>query len=200
MASQVQIVKLALQHIGDRYDISDITEESVEAEQANLIYDDTRKELLRRYPWRFAHAYTSPATLSGVTVPGNWDYAYQYPTDAVKVKHITNIADRNDPILAFEIALIEGTSNTKAILTDEQNAEFAYTKDISDPTRFDPEFTMAFSFLLAERMCMALTGSLDIKSALSQEVLRAVGQAADTDSSEGRTQDAPEASWIDART
>jgi len=196
MASQVQIVKLALQHIGDRYDIADITEETVEAEQANLIYDDTRKELLRRYPWRFAKKYTSPATLS-VTVPGQWDYAYQYPSDAVKVRGITNIADRTDPILAYEVALL--SDDTKVLLTDEQNAEFFYTADINDPTRFDPEFTMAFSFLLAERMAMSLTGSLDIKSALSQEVIRTVGHAADTDSSEGETQDAPEASWIDAR-
>ena len=58
---------------------------------------------------------------------------------------------------------------------------------------------MAFSFLLAARVAMSLTGSLDIKSALDQEVLRIVSHAADTDSSEGRNRDAPEASWIDAR-
>jgi hypothetical protein len=197
MASQVQIVKLALQHIGDRYDISDIEEESVEAEQANLIYDDTRKELLRRYPWRFAKKYTSPATLSGITVPGQWDYAYAYPSSCVRVGGITNTADRTKPILDFEVSLLD--DDTKVLLTDEQSAEFFYTSDITDPTRFDPEFTMAFSFLLAERMCMSLTGSLDIKRALAQEVLRAVGHASDSDSAEGTTQAAPEASWIDAR-
>jgi hypothetical protein len=153
MASQVQIVKLALQHIGDRYDISDIEEESVEAEQANLIYDDTRKELLRRYPWRFAKKYTSPATLSGITVPGQWDYAYAYPSSCVRVGGITNTADRTKPILDFEVSLLD--DDTKVLLTDEQSAEFFYTSDITDPTRFDPEFTMAFSFLLAERMCMS---------------------------------------------
>jgi len=196
MASQVQIAKLALQHIGDRYDISAIDEESVEAEQANLIYDDTRKELLRRFPWGFALTYRTPAALS-VTVPANWDYAYQYPSGVVKVRHIENQANRNDPITDFEVALLD--DDTKVILTDEQDPTLACTADIEDPTRFDPEFTMAFSFLLAERMAMSLTGSLDIKSALAQEVLRSVSQAADTDSSEGRTRETPEASWIDAR-
>jgi hypothetical protein len=38
MASKVQIAKLALQHVGDRYDISDITEATPEAEQVNLLY------------------------------------------------------------------------------------------------------------------------------------------------------------------
>jgi hypothetical protein len=197
MASKVQIVKLALQHIGDRYDISDIEEAGVEAEQANLVYEDTRRELLRRYPWRFAKKYTSPSTISGITVPGQWDYAYAYPPDAVKVNGITNIADRNSPILDFEPVLL--ADDTRVLLTDEQDAEFFYTSDMQDTTRFDPEFTMAFSFLLAERMCMSLTGSLDIKSALNQEVIRAVGGASATDSSEGQTKDIPEASWIDAR-
>lgn len=196
MASQVAIAKLALQHIGDRYDISDITEEGVEAEQVNLIYDDTRKELLRRYPWRFAKKYTSPATLS-VTVPGQWDYAYSYPTDAVLVRGITNLSDRVHPILTFEVALL--SDDTKVLLTNETGAEFFYTSDVTNTTSFDPEFTMAFSFLLAERMCMALTGSLDIKTTLQAEVVRYISHAAATDSSEGETDDAPEASWIEAR-
>ena len=106
-------------------------------------------------------------------------------------------ADRNDPITDFEVALLD--DDTKVILTDEQEPIVSCTRDIEDPTRFDPEFVMAFSFLLASRMAMSLTGSLDIKSSLEQEVLRAVGQAADTDSSEGRNREAPEASWIDAR-
>jgi hypothetical protein len=196
MASQVAIAKLALQHIGDRYDISDITEEGVEAEQVNLIYEDTRKELLRRYPWRFAKKYTSPATLS-VTVPGQWDYAYAYPTDAVLIRGITNLSDRVHPILTFEVALLE--DDTKVLLTNENGAEFFYTSDVTNTTSFDPEFTMAFSFLLAERMAMALTGSLDIKTALQNEVVRYISHAASTDSSEGETDDAPEASWIEAR-
>ena len=196
MASKVQIAKLALQHIGDRYDISDIEEDGVEAEQVNLVYDDTRRELLRRYPWRFAKKYTCPATLV-VTVPGQWDYAYAYPTDAVKIRGITNIADRKAPILDYEPALL--ADDTRVLLTDEQDAEFIYTSDVTDTTRFDPEFTMAFSLLLAERVAMALTGSLDIKSLLAQEVVRAIGGAADSDASEGENRDPPEASWILAR-
>jgi len=196
MASKVQIAKLALQHIGDRYDISDINEESVEAEQINLIFDDTRDELLRRYPWRFAKKYTSPATLD-VTVPGQWTYAYQYPTDAVKVRGITNILGIDATPLDFEVALL--SDDTKVILTNEEDAELFYTSRVTDTTRFDPEFTMAFSFLLASRVCMSLTGSLEIANKLDQEVLRVVSHAADTDSSEGRNREAPEASWIDAR-
>jgi hypothetical protein len=48
VSSKVQIAKLALQHVGDRYDISDINEATPEAEQVKLLYDDTRDALLRQ--------------------------------------------------------------------------------------------------------------------------------------------------------
>ena len=78
MASKVQIAKMALQHVGDRYDISDITEATPEAEQVNLLYDDTRDALLRQNPWVFATKYVTPAALAG-PVPGNWTYMSVYP-------------------------------------------------------------------------------------------------------------------------
>tara|TARA_R110002126_G_scaffold110234_6_gene247357 strand:+ start:56 stop:646 length:591 start_codon:yes stop_codon:yes gene_type:complete len=196
MSSQVQIAKLALQHIGDRYDIASITEESVEAEQINLVFDDTRDELLRRYPWRFAKKYTSPSALD-VTVPGLWDYAYQYPSGCMKVRGITNPLGIDVEAIKFEVALL--ADDTKVILTNEADAELFYTSQVTDTTRFDPEFTTALSFLLAARVCMALTGSLDVTSKLDQMVARAVGHASDTDSSEGLNSKAPEASWITAR-
>lgn len=196
MASKVQIAKLALQHIGDRYDISDLTENSVEAEQVNLVYEDTRKELLRTHPWRFATKYRALPQLD-VTVPANWTYAYQYPTDALRIVEIANPLGRDLPPIEFEVALL--SDDTKVILTDHDDAEFRYTADISDPTRFDPEFVTAFSFLLASRVTMPLTGDLNLRDVLRTEAQRAIYQSGATDANEGRTVEAPDADWIRAR-
>jgi hypothetical protein len=212
MASNVQIAKLALQHIGDRYDISDLEEAGTEAEQINLVFDDTRKELLRSHPWTFANKYASPATLS-VTVPGNWTYAYQYPTDAIRVIEIVDplggaaarsryyYRERDIPVarqkIPYEVSLL--TDDTKVILSNEQSAEFRYTANISDPTKFDPEFVNAFSLLLASKVAMALTGDGGIRDILRQGAQRAIYQAGATDANEGVTDEAPEASWIIAR-
>ena len=154
MASEVQIAKLALQHIGDRWDISDLTEATPEAEQVNLVFDDTRDALLRQHPWNFAKKYASPATLSG-TVPGNWTYMYTYPTDAVRVNGIIDPLETGTPI-KFEVA--RNASDVKVILTDQEAAEFFYTARIIDTVQFDPEFTMALSYALAARLAMPLTG------------------------------------------
>jgi hypothetical protein len=196
MPSKTQIAKLALQHIGDRFDIADLDEETVEAEQIALVYDEARRAVLRRHPWNFATKFASPATLN-ITPPGGWDYAYAYPSDAVRIIEIINPLGRNLPRLEFERANL--SDNTRVILTDQEDAEFRYTADIDDPNMYDPEFVMAFSFLLASFVAMALTGDLQIKKDLENEADRQIAMAGSTDANEGRTEEAPEASWITAR-
>jgi len=195
MASDVQIAKLALNHIGDRWDIAALTEASVEAEQVNLIYADVRDTMLRAHPWGFAKKFTSPATLSG-TVPGGWDYMYQYPTDAVRVLGVTDPFGV-DTVIKFEIAT--NSVDQRVILTDQNEAEFYYTSRVTDPTRFDPEFTMAFSYALAAMLAMPLTGDGGIASAMEQKAFSTGHAAFETDSSEGFSKEAPDADWITAR-
>tara|TARA_R110000824_G_scaffold178558_10_gene358331 strand:- start:2592 stop:3182 length:591 start_codon:yes stop_codon:yes gene_type:complete len=195
MASEVQIAKLALQHIGDRWDISDLTEATPEAEQVNLVFDDTRDALLRQHPWNFAKKYASPATLSG-TVPGNWTYMYTYPTDAVRVNGIIDPLETGTPI-KFEIA--RNASDVKVVLTDQEDAEFFYTARITDTVQFDPEFTMALSYALASRLAMPLTGERAIMGDMETMARNIVNSAWETDSNEGIEEDLPEATWIQAR-
>ena len=195
MASEVQIAKLALQHIGDRWDISDLTEATPEAEQVNLVFDDTRDALLRQQPWNFAKKYASPATLSG-TVPGNWTYMYAYPTDAVRVNGIIDPVETGTPI-KFEVA--RNASDVKVVLTDQEDAEFFYTARITDTVQFDPEFTMALSYALAARLAMPLTGERAIMGDMDTLARNIVNSAWETDSNEGIEEDLPEATWIQAR-
>lgn len=195
MASEVQIAKLALQHIGDRWDISDLTEATPEAEQVNLVFDDTRDALLRQHPWNFAKKYASPATLSG-TVPGNWTYMYTYPTDAVRVNGIIDPLETGTPI-KFEVA--RNASDVKVVLTDQEDAEFFYTARITDTVQFDPEFTMALSYALASRLAMPLTGERAIMGDMETMARNIVNSAWETDSNEGIEEDLPEATWIQAR-
>lgn len=192
-----QIVRLALQHIGDRFDISDIDEETVEAEQGALVFDEARRSVLRQHAWGFANKFVSPATLN-VTVPGQWLFAYAYPSDAVRVLEIVNPLGRDLEPIEFERALI-GTDDTEVLLTDQSDAEFKYTKDVTDPTRFDPEFVLAFSYELAAMMAMSLTGDPGIKGDLMKEAEARIFSASTSSANEGRSTRPPEASWIEAR-
>jgi len=195
MASETQIGKLALQHIGDRYDITDLSEESVEAEQINLLFDDTRDWLLRQHPWGFANKFATPSSLTG-TVPNNYDYMYTYMTDAVRVLGVVDPLDAGTKI-DFEVA--RNSSDVKVILTDQQSAEFRYTQRITDTAQFDPEFTIAFSYALAAKIAMPLTGDRAIMGDMSSLARNMINSAWETDSNEGIGDDPPDADWIQAR-
>lgn len=196
MASKVQIAKLALQHIGDRYDISDITEATPEAEQVNLLFDDTRDALLRQHPWAFATTYTSPSALSG-TAPGHWEYMFLYPTDCVRMLGVVNPLGKDQPHVKFEVA--RNASGKRVILSDIQQPEIFYTARIEDTTDYDPEFVMAFSYVLAARLVMPLVGERSIAADLYQQAQAVLNSAWETDSNEGIEEAIPDADWIRAR-
>lgn len=196
MASKVQIAKLALQHIGDRYDISDITEATPEAEQVNLLFDDTRDALLRQHPWAFATKYTSPAALTG-TAPGHWEYMFLYPTDCIRMLGVINPLGKDQPHVKFEVA--RNASGKRVILSDIQKPEIFYTARIEDTTDYDPEFVMAFSYVLAARLVMPLVGERSIAADLYQQAQAVLNSAWETDSNEGIEEAIPDADWIRAR-
>tara|TARA_R110002072_G_scaffold247228_2_gene406390 strand:+ start:4129 stop:4758 length:630 start_codon:yes stop_codon:yes gene_type:complete len=196
MASDIQIARMALAHVGDRFDISALNEASTEAEQVNLMFDHVRDKLLRSHPWNFAKKYISPAALSG-TVPGLWTYMYLYPADALRVLGITNPAGREAPPLQYETG--RNAADQYCVFTDAEDAEIVYVSRVTNPEEFDTEFTVAFSYALASSVAMALTGDSNIAAKLEQQAQLTLNSALEGDSSEGIEPSFPEASWITAR-
>ncbi len=105
MASEVTICNRALQAIGTRTSVASLTEQSVEARNCNLIYADTRDEVLQMAYWNFAQktAYlallkSAPSTPSNPASTANqwspdfpspsWLYEYAYPTDCIQMSRI----------------------------------------------------------------------------------------------------------------
>ena len=101
MTTAVDIANRALLSIGLQKKISSLTQDSVEAQTANLVYDNIRRRLLRMAPWDCALTTenlvyissvvgtpenTSPAPL--LWSPGQpsppWAYEYQYPVDCLR--------------------------------------------------------------------------------------------------------------------
>jgi len=200
MATKVQIARLALQHIGDRYDISSLTEDSPEAEQVNLVYDDVRQMVLRSFPWKFAIKYTSPASLSaGPPDTVNWDYAFTYPSDCLKILNILNPLGREEKPVEFEIAL--DSTDTKIIMANEEEPTFRYVADIEDTALFDPLFAMALSFRLAEHIAVPITGDRGLMTDMKALADEKIGEAASESANEGvAPSQTREPDWMAVRT
>lgn len=104
MASEVTICNRALQAISTRSQISSLTEASPEARNCNLIYSDTRDEVLSMAHWGFAKKTdfltllkSAPGTPSGVSSASQWStayppppwlYEYSVPQDSVQMRQV----------------------------------------------------------------------------------------------------------------
>ena len=79
------VMNLALVMAGVSKPIANIqTETSLEAQACRTFYDIARQDVLREIPWYFATKQITPALVANYPTP-EWNYAYQYPQDAIRI-------------------------------------------------------------------------------------------------------------------
>lgn len=82
MATDVQLVNLALSRVGETQFLDSLEEASAAARNAKTVYVLQRQQLLEAFDWSFARAQVALARLSGEDVPG-WLYAYALPDNCL---------------------------------------------------------------------------------------------------------------------
>ena len=198
--SEVQIAKLALSHLGDRYDITSLDEASPEAEQVSLVFDNCRDQLLREHPWKFSLRYYTPSSLIG-TPPAGWAEMFAYPPDGLKVWRIVNPLDPQQdrlPPLPFTIA--RNADDIKVLLTNEEEPEFEYSKKVTNSFDFDAIFDMALSWRIAALIAMPITGDGGIRDMVKREAMAETARAKVEDGNEGISRkQTRDPDWIRAR-
>jgi len=174
MASEVELCNLALSNIRAG-SINSLDESSVQAQQCKLKYPFLRDRLLAEIPWSFNHKINTLALLT--TDIFNWAYAYQYPSDCLKInrlvgeyEEIANAdADVISRLLDSQLLPIKDLrtqityeifnfSNNKTIGTNEANLRIDYSAKITDPNLFSSDFIIAFSHLLSSELAVPLIG------------------------------------------
>ncbi len=94
----------------------------------------------------------------------------------------------------------DSAGNTiKVLLTNQDQAIFVYTADIEDPNMWDPEFTEAFVYTLAARLCGPLTGDKNLTKIYMQEAQQAILQARLVDATESPARPEHTPDWIRVR-
>lgn len=204
MATQVQICNLALSRIGTDIGIADFdTEQSKEASACRLHYDPALEFVLEAMEWNFATRRVTLAELEE-DPPADWDYAYQYPTDCVKLRRIISSegerrigrvvagSDVLSPVLLnesripFQIELNED-GDSRRILCDEPDAVAVYTARVEDPSFYPGTFVKALSLYLAHELCMPMRVDDRRRQAIMQEYLLMVSVAGANSLNEQRT-------------
>ena len=211
MPSVVDICNLALAHLGDDANIASIDppEGSAQAEHCARFYPIARDTLLQMHNWNFA---SKRVTLAAVTMPYHqWKYSYAAPADMMVAVAVLPPEAENDyatkftpsdypywnanytPIVAagqyvpqrFSIEM--DTAGNKVIYTDQDGALLRYQSLVSDPTKFDPLFTLALSWHLASMLAGPVIkgeeGAAEAKRC-TQMALMYLGQARASDANQ----------------
>lgn len=152
MASAVDICNLALSHLGDEATVASIDppEQSAQAEHCARFYPMARDAMLDMHHWSFATTRKALNKLTDAPTFG-WSFAYVLPSNALNIIGIfaTGAADDFSP-QPFEVeALPDGTS---VIYSNTDDAICRYTMHVTDPTKFQPAFVDALSWLLASML------------------------------------------------
>lgn len=201
MSSKVEIVNLALSHIGIGKGIANLeTENSEEAQTARLFYDMSIDKVLEDFPWPFA---TRIATLALVETEPNceWFYSYRYPVDCLAIRRVLSYqrTDDRDSASPYRIAS-DGAG--RLIWTDAEAAEVEYTVKIDNALMFTASFVLAASYLLAALMAPRLTkgDQFGLRKNSLQMYEYAIGKAKANAMNEGRADnDSSESGFTRAR-
>lgn len=193
MTSVVSICNLALANVG-KPDIQDINEASAEAVACKKFYAQARDTLLQSYPWRFAQATEALAEVTN-TKPDRWGYAYQRPTDCLKLRRVTDSYDL-DYLPDDGVSVIGGgfayAIEGDTVFCSISPAYLVYTQRLEDPTRYPPLFVEALSWHLAVKLAMPLTRDPKVRADAYQLAVQTMGQAGVSDANEVRqVDDAP---------
>lgn len=162
MASVIEICNRALSNIGNSRSINSLNEASKEAGQCSLHFDACRDTALADFDWNFATKRVALADTNNP--PPDWQYAYQYPSDCVRITEIMPTGIRN-PTAAQRIEYVVGSNEDltgKLIYTDQPKAWLKYVARVTDVNMYDAIFMEALSWRLAAAINMALTGSADL--------------------------------------
>jgi hypothetical protein len=146
-----------------------------------LWYDISRQYLLKLLMPNFALSRRIVAALSAVPAgyANSFAYAYEYPSDCLKVLGIGNVEDKQN----------DYTVESNMILTNTEYADglpLRFIADVEDVSKFSAEFVKGLSLYLASQACMSVTQDVAKAGQLEVMVSRVIGSISGMNAQENR--------------
>lgn len=179
MPSKTVICNMALGHCGITSRMQDVeTENSNEAIQCRLFFDQVVGILLESVEWNFAKVFLDLQDIG--SPPSGWSYRYMYPNTIRRINFIVNPAMRTptskEDKIPFDIIKITDTFG-KAIVSDEYQAVACCNENITETELFDFTFTQAVALGLASMISTPLRVKSDLSDALQKAWSTWLGEA-----------------------
>lgn len=152
--------------------ITSFEDGTTEATVASNLYEDTIRDLLSRYRWRFATGQTQLSRRTDAP-DARWDAAYTLPSDLL-VLHAVTV---NDNPIAYDRYQDMVYCNTSA--DDVVVADYTFR---ADESLWVPGFITAAQLQLASIFAYAVAAQTDLSNLMEQRALRQLTIARSIDS------------------
>lgn len=145
MASAVDIANIALSHIGADAVVTSLSppDGSVEAGHCARFLPIARQAALAGHDWSFARKRVALAEVTNDSE--EWLYRYQVPSDCLRARQVLQPVDPD----GRERGAARYTQAGDKLYTDQADAVLLYTTDVTDTTKYTPEFVTALGMILA---------------------------------------------------
>jgi hypothetical protein len=222
LASEVDIVNLALAHLGDNATVAslDPPEGSAQAEHCARFYPLARDALLEMHDWNFATKRAQLALID--TAWTEWKYAYEQPSDCLNAVAVLAPTATDDYSAALPLPFSQSgivssgqglytpqhyicetdERGRSVILTNQEDAVLRYVAYVTDTTKFSPLFTQTLSWQLAALLAGPIikgdAGAAEAKRCL-QMASAYMAKATESDSQQRRVNPAQSIGWMAGR-
>jgi hypothetical protein len=206
-SSEAWICNLALTRLGNKQQITSLTQGGTIAPLCNLHYAHCRDTLLRGHYWNFAIKRQALSQDSG-TPNHEFAYRYQLPTDCLRVVRTSweaeffgsGTAIYSYPTGGYDHTFIPYRIENGYLLTDETAVSIEYVAQITDTTKFDDLFVDVLAQRLAAELCPAISDNTALTQRLWQIYAEKLREARTIDGMEGSPRDVLDTSgWIMSR-
>jgi hypothetical protein len=186
MASKTDICNQALTAIGDKR-ITAVTDDTERARLCDLLYDQSRLEVLELHPWGCALTRVSLAADAASPAWG-YDYQYQLPADHVRIVTVDRVND--------DLWEVEG----RYLVTDQAGpVNIRYIKNLTQTGLFSPLLTQAVALRLAMWLSRRINTSSTKKKAVKEDYQQVMTEARNVDGRKRSEMPLTTQSWIQAR-
>lgn len=186
MASEIGIANSALIQLGAK-PIMSLSDSNINAERIASVIEMVREEVLAVFPWNCATKQQALAMIDSTPLFG-WDYAYQLPTDCLRVIKM------QDDDYTYSV-------QSGMLLTDQDEAIIEYIWRNTNYGTYPPHLASSIASRLAAEIAFAVTASLQKEQAMYQVYTSKLEQAKGLDYQEGIPElEEIESSWISKRT
>lgn len=183
MASLVEIFNRSLKLLGADV-ITDISEDTKEAEACRTAWPTLRDSILRSHPWNCAIKRIN--LVQNVDEPlDDYKYSYQLPTNCLRV------------INTFPESRFSVEQNL--ILSNENELGIKYIFRQEDTTKYDPSLVEVFVYGLAAELCYQFTASTSREDSLMVKMEDRLAEARRNDGREGVIKDPRRSNWLRAK-